>query len=133
MGTRRRYRSKPDRVVIAVQLDLDFDGFSFQKWGAEQRCKAGDWLVDNAGDVYTVDHEVFVRTYQKVGLGVYAKVTKIWAEVAAEPGAVESLEGETHYKAGDYVVSNQEDGSDAYAISAAKFETLYEIDEETPI
>jgi hypothetical protein len=35
----------------------------------------------------------------------------------------------THYNAGDYIVSNNSDGSDAYAITAAKFETLYTPDE----
>jgi hypothetical protein len=32
--------------------------------GAEQRCKRGDWLVDNGGEVYTVDGDSFARTYR---------------------------------------------------------------------
>jgi acetylornithine deacetylase/succinyl-diaminopimelate desuccinylase-like protein len=35
--------------------------------------KAGDWLVDNGGDVYTVDAEVFARTYREVARGAYVK------------------------------------------------------------
>jgi hypothetical protein len=42
---------------------------------------------------------------------------------------VETKEGQSHYRAGDYLVSNNEDGSDAYAISAAKFESMYVPDE----
>lgn len=105
------------------------DGFVYQKWGAEQRCKRGDWLVDNDGDVYTVDGDVFERTYRKLSPGVYVKSTPIWAEVAESPGAVDTKEGKSHYEAGDYVVSNNEDGSDAYCISAEKFEAMYELDE----
>ena len=55
MEKRRRYRKNPDQFVTAVRLNLDTQGFVFNKWGGEQRCKPGDWLVDNDGDVYTVD------------------------------------------------------------------------------
>ena len=129
MGHRRRYKKKADQYVIAVQLQLDTEGFTYQKWGADQRCKKGDWLLDNHGDIYTVDKEVFERTYRQVKPGYYVKSTPIWAEVASDAGSVKTKEGESHYKAGDYLVSNNEDGSDAYCISAAKFEAMYEMDE----
>ena len=129
MGNRRRYRKKADQFVVAVQLDLGTDGFIYRKWGAEQRCQQGDWVVDNNGDHYTVDGEVFARTYRKISPGIYVKTTPIWAEVAAEPGQVDTKEGVSRYQAGDYLVSNNEDGTDAYCISAAKFESMYELDE----
>ena len=129
MGNRRRYRKKADQFVVAVQLDLDTDGFIYRKWGAEQRCQQGDWVVDNDGDHYTVGGEVFARTYRKISSGIYVKTTPIWAEVASEPGQVLTKEGASHYQAGDYLVSNNEDGTDAYCISAAKFESMYELDE----
>jgi hypothetical protein len=125
---RRRYVPRPDRPVAAVRLALDTDGFIYRKWGGEQRAKAGDWLVDKDGDVYTVDAEVFARTYRpaKHGPGAYVKTTPIWAERADADGVVRTKEGETHYKAGDYLVANSDDDkSDCYAISAEKFETLY--------
>ena len=55
---------RPDQKVHAVRLDLETDGFTYRKWGAEQRCKRGDWLVsnpDDAGnsDTYTVDADTF--------------------------------------------------------------------------
>lgn len=126
MGTRRRYRKKADQFVVAVQLNLDTAGFTYQKWGGEQRCKPGDWLVDNQGDVYSVDRETFRQTYERKGPGVYVKTTAIWAEKTTEPGEVATKEGVSHYQAGDYLVSNNEDGSDAYCISAKKFEFMYE-------
>lgn len=127
---RRRYIPRPDRPVAAVQLAFDADGFAFayRKWGGEQRAKTGDWLLNNDGDVYTVDAAVFARTYRAVadkGPGAYVKTTPIWAERADTPGVVPTKEGSTQYDAGDYLVSNDEDGSDRYAIAADKFETLY--------
>jgi hypothetical protein len=125
---RTRYRRKAGRPVVAVQLSLETDGFEYNKWGAVQRCKQGDWLVDNGGDVYTVDAGSFERTYREVDLGQYVKVTPVWAEVADADGVVTTQEGSTRYAAGDYIVSNHEDGRDSWAIGAAKFADLYEPD-----
>ena len=61
MGERRRYRKRADQFVVAVRLDLEGAGFRYRKWGGEQQCKAGDWVVDNDGEVYTVDAESFAR------------------------------------------------------------------------
>jgi hypothetical protein len=129
MGTRHRYIKRPDQFVVAVQLSLDTEGFGYRKWGAEQRCKRGDWLVDNAGDVYTVDADVFARTYREVAPGHYVKTTPVWAEVATEAGSVPTKEGRSHYRRGDYLVYNNEDGTDAYCVSAEKFEAMYQQDD----
>lgn len=129
MATRKRYRKKADQYVVAVELKLETEGFIYRKWGAEQRCKRGDWLVDNGGDIYTVDREVFAATYRQVAPGHFIKITPIWAEVAAEPGVVKTKEGASHYDAGDYLVSNNEDGTDAYCMGATKFESMYTLDE----
>ncbi|MBH3428871.1 hypothetical protein [Pseudomonas alkylphenolica] len=128
MDERKRYRPKSDQPVVAVQLKLDTDGFMYRKWGSEQRCKANDWVVDNAGEVYTVDAESFARTYTATGEGTYVKTGKVWAERAESPGYVKTKEGRTCYEAGDWLVSNEEDGSDAYSVSAKKFEASYELD-----
>jgi hypothetical protein len=123
----RRYVRRPDAPVVAIRLDLDLDGFVYRKWGDVQRAKRGDWLVDNAGDIYTVDADSFERTYRPAGSGpgTYVKSTPVWATKTESAGSVATKEGRTHYEAGDYIVSNSSDGSDQYAISAAKFEELY--------
>ena len=126
MSQRRKYFKKSTSFVVAVQLDLDTDGFTYQKWGGTQTCKPGDWLVNNDGDVYTVDRETFDRTYRSGSPGVFVKITPVWAERAEEDGHVETLEGVTHYKAGDYIVSNDPQGKDAYAVTADSFEQMYE-------
>jgi hypothetical protein len=126
--TRQRFRRRPDQAVAAVQINLDTDGLRYRKWGHDQLAKAGDWLVDNGGDVYTVDAEVFARTYREVARGAYVKAAPVWAECATAAGSVPTKEGATAYAAGDWLVSNGEDGSDAYAITAGKFEALYEPD-----
>ena len=38
---------------------------------------------------------------------------------------MQTKEGATHYRAGDYLVFNEEHGGDAYAVAAAKFEAMY--------
>ena len=122
---RSRYIRRPDRPVAAVRLALDTDGLVYRKWGGQQRAKRGDWIVDNDGDVYTVDADVFARTYRQTAVGAYVKTTPVWAQRAAHAGNVRTKEGSTHYEPGDYLVSNNSDGSDEYAMKAEKFEDLY--------
>lgn len=122
----RRYRKKVGATVVAVQLQLDTEGFSYHQWDAEQRCKPGDWLIDNEGDHYSVDQQVFADTYEQVSPGVYRKRSQVWAGVTTDSGTVNTKEGSTAYVAGDYLVSNHEDGTDAYAVAKDKFESMYE-------
>jgi hypothetical protein len=112
--------------VQAIQLTLISEPFHYEKWGDTQTCKPGDWIVNNNGDVYSVDAESFARTYRPIGEGRYVKHSTIWAVPADSDGVVATKEGETHYRAGDYLVFNEEGGQDAYAISREKFERLYE-------
>jgi len=125
MNKRRKYRKKASQFVVAVKLDLDTDGLVYRKWGGTQQAKPGDWLVDNDGDVYTVDGDVFARTYERLRPGVYVKTTPIWAEVATEAGSVKTKEGASHYRRGDYIVYNERNGGDGYCITAAKFKAMY--------
>jgi hypothetical protein len=126
MPDRVRYIKRADSAVVAVQLALETTGFTYRKWGGVQTCKAGDWIVNNEGDIYTVDRATFERTYRQAGTGTYVKTTPVWAEVAREAGSVQTKEGVTHFRAGDYLVFNEEKGGDAYAVSTEKFEAMYE-------
>lgn len=126
MGERRKYLKKLVSCVVAVQIDLDTEGFSYSKWGGPQQCRAGDWLVNNEGDVYTVNRESFEHTYRLQSPGLYAKVTPVWAEIAEQAGEIRTKEGLTHYEPGDYLVFNGPDGEDGYAISRDRFEGMYE-------
>jgi hypothetical protein len=123
--TRLKYVKRPSQAVAAVQLAMDTKGFTYKKWSSVQRCKPRDWIVDNDGDVYTVDRVSFRRTYRQVGPGVYVKKTPVWAEVAAAAGRVKTKEGSTGYKRGDYLVFNHKNGADGYAISAKTFKRMY--------
>jgi hypothetical protein len=126
MGKRTKYKKKSGSFVVAIQLDIETDGLRYKKWGAEQFAKRGDWLVDNNGDKYTVARESFAKTYHFVSPGIYVKSAPVWAEVAERPGKLATQEGETSYQAGDYLVSNNEDGSDTYAVEKEKFTSMYE-------
>jgi len=126
-GQRQRYVKRATSFVVAVQLALQTKGFIYEKWGGTQTCKPGDWIVSNDGDTYTVDRESFERTYKNLSPGLYRKTTPIWAEVAQHAGNVRTKEGLTSYTAGDYLVSNDQEGKDPYAISKASFEAMYEL------
>lgn len=125
MRRRLKYVKRPSQTVLAVQIALDTRGFKYRKWGATQTCRSGDWLVDNGGDVYTVNRETFARTYRRKGPGQYLKITPVWAEIAGEPGRVATQEGTTRYRAGDYLVFNEKSGDDGYAVTARKFRKMY--------
>jgi hypothetical protein len=127
MSNRHKYLKRPTEFVIAVQVDLDMDGFTYQKWGGTQRCKRGDWLVNNNGDVYTVDGNTFARTYRSSGPGTYVKATPVWAEVAGTASAIRTKEGLTHYSAGDVLVYNEPDGGDGYAVEKDEFDRMYKL------
>ncbi len=126
MGQRLKYVKRPGQTVVAVQLAFDTEGFTYQKWGSRQTCKANDWIVNSGDDVYSVDQSTFARTYRQVGAGAYLKTTPVWAEVAGVAGDIKTKEGTTHYEAADYLVSNLEQGGDSYAVSVGKFDAMYE-------
>ena len=128
MGRRLKYRKKSSQFVVAVQLDLKTGGLSYRKWGSRQRARRGDWLIDNAGDVYTVAREVFARTYRRVQPGCYVKKTPVWAEIASGAGSISTKEGASRYRKGDYVVYNDRSGRDGYPMSPSKFKAMYERD-----
>jgi hypothetical protein len=125
-----RYRRRPSQFVTAVRLQLDIDELRFRKWGGVQRAKRGDWLVDNDGDVYTVDARTFRRTYKRLSPGVFLKKTPLYARVATSGGSIATQEGSTRYRRGDYVVFNDRSGRDGYAISRTKFRKLYVKDDK---
>lgn len=127
MGERnkRRYRKRKEQHVTAVQIRLETAGLEYEKWGAKQTGRPGDWLIDNDGDVYTISEDSFDSTYEQVSPGRYRKVAAVWAVQASRNGAVKTREGETVYEAGDYLVSNNDDGDDEYAVSKERFEQMY--------
>lgn len=122
----QEYRRKELTCVTAVRLDLDTEGFTYQKWGGTQRCKKGDWIINNKSDTYTIDAETFQRTYRIVSPGLYEKIGSVWAEAASEAGAIQTKEGSTAYSKGDYLVFNDPDRKDGYAMNPARFHELYE-------
>ena len=126
MAVRRKYVKKAGTTIVAIQLDLETAGFTYSKWGGTQTCKRGDWLVNNDGDVYTIDRDTFARTYRLESPGLFRKVAPVWAEVAQRSGAIKTKEGVTHYSAGAYLVFNDPEGQDGYAVEAPSFEAMYE-------
>ncbi len=121
-----RYIKRADQAVTAIQMSLDLQDFSYHKWGSLQHGNKGDWLVENGGNVYTVAQESFAATYRMLSPGRYIKIAPVWAEKATVAGAIETKEGKTHYEYGDYLVYNQDNRHDGYAVKADVFESMYE-------
>ncbi len=132
MGALRQYRRRSDTEVIAIRLNLDTPGLSYKKWGGDQMAKPGDWLVENDGEVYSVDADSFALTYRRTAPGTYAKCGVVWAEVATEGGKLPTAEGTTDYAAGDYLVYNDPKRLDGYAMGPKRFAELYEPDPGAP-
>lgn len=126
MADLKKYLRRPETAVTAVQIDLETEGFTYEKWGGTQKAKAGDWLVNSGNDAYTIERETFAQTYEQMSPGRFIKSAPVWAREAAEDGAIQTKEGTTAYKKGDMIVFNNEDGTDGYAMSAEKFASLYE-------
>ena len=122
----KKFLRKPNTTITAVRLDLETEGFTYEKWGGTQRCKRGDWLVHIAGGTYTIDGESFARMYRKVSDGVYEKVVPVWAEREETAGVIETMEGSTAYEAGDMLVYSGADRTDGYAMSIETFESVYQ-------
>ncbi len=125
MGDLIRYRRRKKTLVTAVQIDLDTDGFTYRKWGDVQAARAGDWLVNNNGNVYTIDRKVFERTYTIQSPGVYQKTGLVWARKAEIDGKIKTTSGFTSFKAGDMIAFNDENELDGWAMSSAEFDRLY--------
>lgn len=117
----QKYNRRPNQVT-AVQLTEEK---SYSKWGGDQIAKKGDWWVNNSGEEYSIDQDSFAATYKQVEGSTYTKVGSVWATTATENGTLDTKEGKSVYLAGDYLVANNEDGSDQYPVDAAKFESMY--------
>lgn len=127
------YNRKKTPPVTAIQLAFSVPVgtthlFKYQKWGDTQQCKPNDWLVrTNTGEVYTIDEQSFANTYTCISDNLYEKTVGVYAYQCEADGAISTKEGTTHYKAGDWVVFNDKELTDGYAIPDDKFRKLYEV------
>lgn len=122
----KKYYKKLAAKIYAIPMDFEESELHYQKWGSQQRAKQGDWLVYNDGDVYTVEQESFAQTYQNVDGCTYLKNAPVWAEIASISGKMKTKEGFSVYRAGDYLVYNNSDKTDGYAMSKQSFENSYQ-------
>ena len=74
----------------------------------------------------TVDGDTLARTYRSVSPGVYMKTAPVWAELAERGGFIRTKEGVTHYEVGAYIVYNDLEDRDGYAVNADPFEEMYQ-------
>lgn len=60
----RRDVRRVNTAIDTVRLDLDTKGFTIREWGAMQRRKKGDWVVNNDGDGYAMTAAQFEKLYR---------------------------------------------------------------------
>lgn len=125
----QKYRKKNTDTVVAIQIKLKISdgGINYEKWGGTQWAKQDDWIVNNNGEVYTIDQESFAKTYERVSKGLYVKTATVWAEQADSDGQIKTKEGLSDYKAGDMLVYNGPDRTDGYCMGMDKFRSMYEL------
>jgi len=123
-----RFTPNPSNFAIAIKIDLNLTtDLFYHKWGDVQMASSGDYLVLKNGETYTIEESSFESTYSPIPgqPGAYVKTGDVWAIVATEDGQITTKEGLTSFKAGDYIVSNDQLFEDTYAISRKKFDELY--------
>lgn len=122
----KKYSKRHNTPVTAVQLAMEVEELRYRKWGSTQNAKPGDWIVSNGEDTYTVDQQSFANTYTPLGKGQYIKSGFVWAERATSAGSIPTREGHSDYAAGDFLVYNNADRTDGYAIATDKFHEMYQ-------
>lgn len=128
----QKYKRKPGNEVQAIQL-MENAVLSYDAWGGRQQAVGGDWLVRRKdGETYTVEQSSFAATYAETlpRSGWYDKHAPVWAAVAPSSGDIETKKGKSAYAAGDYLCYNSAD-RDGWCMPPAKFEALYELDENS--
>eukprot|EP00741_Cyanophora_paradoxa_P022919 tig00021525_g22139.t1 len=130
----RRYRKK-----VLVYAFRSTDAITCHKSWGESAGKKGDWVIVNCKnvdsdnpdgeDVYTCDHQVFLKTYELVEgrPHVYRKTGHIWASKMTKEFAVVTMEGIGRGKQGDWLAQNSlQSCKEQWSIDAGVFERTYE-------
>lgn len=110
--------------VKAEQLTQDMSWKSTN--GDTLTGNAGDWKVTGPdGSTWTVKPDIFAKTYGEVtpGSGVFEKTALARAMKLKVDYSVQSLEGTSSGRAGDYLIMGP--NNEFYIVNAAKFEGMY--------
>jgi hypothetical protein len=116
----RSYRSVS--VVTAQRLPDDYEWTTPN--GDALSAVAGDWLLSDGADQWSVADDVFAKSYRPIGDGRYEKTATVIAVRLDEPFAVQTLEGVATGAAGDWLVRNPT--GESWPIPAATFAKRYE-------
>lgn len=91
-------------TVLSYQLDTDHEWTT--SGGDVLVGRAGDWLVSNDSDMWTVAADVFERTYEQLPNGRWRKTALITAVRATERTTIQTLEGPAVAEVGDWIATN---------------------------
>lgn len=91
--------------------------------GDAMRARAGDWLVEQGSEEWTVAAAVFEERYEEVRPGVFRSRQAIRAVRVEEPLEIETLEGWVHAASGDLLALGP--AGDVWPIPAERFAATY--------
>lgn len=91
--------------------------------GSRLTALAGDWLLETYGSTWTVNADVFERTYEKQADGTYLKIVAVTARKLTTEVDIVTLEGIAHALPGDWLVCNP--AGDVWPVNAEEFSRRY--------
>lgn len=116
----RRYR--PTTVVRATRLARPRSWRSAR--GSELSAAAGDWLVTDGAEEWTVVPDVFARSYRRLPDGRFAKDAPVAAVRLERATEVSTLEGVARAEPGDWLLSGVD--GEVWTVTDAYFRSHYE-------
>lgn len=126
----REYRRRPGVTVNAIGFGDERSVNEYELLIRGGKCPAGTWLVQDAVGIYTVSSERFVEWFEEFEPGRYVLPEKVVAWEAPSPG---NLSDGTAYSVGDWILKLTADSRDEIAMTAKRFDTLFECSEGNQI
>ena len=109
--------------VTAVRLRADWTWTN--ESGGAMEGEAGDWQVtDDHGKSWSVEPEIFVRTYAHLGGDRWRRTGSVKARPAVEGELIDSLEGQQTARSGDWVIKGAK--GEQWVTSGDHFAANYE-------
>lgn len=91
--------------------------------GSALSARAGDWLITDGVQEWTVEADIFARTYRRLPDGRFAKDAPVDAVRTDRPLDVPTLEGVARAEAGDWVLRGVD--GELWPVSDAYFRSTY--------
>jgi hypothetical protein len=124
MASHRPWQTVARRGEVRAKV-LESDWRWQTKTGEWLQARAGDYQVSNGtGEAWSVEPEIFARSYEHVQGDRYRRIGEVFAQPAVPGELVISLEGPATASAGDWVIKGT--AGEQWITSAEHFAAHYE-------